>query len=110
MRNIDITALFLFILLGVIVSEILTGRPKGTISSLTNYPKQKFPSLFIGFGISEIKSIYHIHHWMFGLLFCIVSCIYGIMELTGFFLGITLQGLTYKDRFYIKVLLYEGKS
>ena len=110
MRNIDIVALFLFILLGVIVSEILTGRSKGTISSLTNYPNQKCPSLFIGFGISKIKIVYHIHHWMIGLLLCIVSFIYGVIELTGFFLGITLQGLTYKDRFYIKVILSEGKS
>ena len=93
----------IFFLMGVVVSEIIVGRPVGPTSSLTKYPKQKLPSLFIGLGISNIERAYHIHHWMHGLFLLLISLLCGFMELSGFFLGITIQGLSYKDRFHIIV-------
>lgn len=42
----SVFSLLLALSLGIIVAEIITGRPKGPPSALTNYPNQKFPSLF----------------------------------------------------------------
>ena len=100
-----IVAIILYLLLGIVIAEIVTGRPKGPTTSLTEYPNQKFPSLFIGFGISKLEVVYHIHHWIFGLIFTISSLLLSQIELAGFFLGITIQGLSYQDRFHIKVKL-----
>ena len=102
---INIIAFLLYFLLGITLSEIITGRPKGPTSSLTEYPNQRFPSLFIGFGVSKIESVYHIHHWMYGLALSIISLLSSQLEIAGLFLGITLQGLSYQDRFQIKVPL-----
>ncbi len=41
-------ALLISLFLGIILAEIITGRPEGPLSPLTNYPNKKFPSLFIG--------------------------------------------------------------
>ena len=55
--------------LGIFLAEYITGRPSGEISALTQYPHQKLPSIFLGWGAGEITQLYHIHHWMW----CIVS-------------------------------------
>lgn len=95
--------LFLALSLGILVAEILTGRPEGPLSSLTNYPNQKFPSLFIGFGDSKIERAYHIHHWIWSLPISLILFWVGQLEIAAFFVGSCLQGLTYGDRFQIKV-------
>ena len=100
----SVFSLLLALSLGIIVAEIITGRPKGPPSALTNYPNQKFPSLFIGFGISNIEHAYHIHHWIWSLPICIIMSWAGQFEITAFFIGICFQGLTYEDRFHIKVV------
>lgn len=96
-------SLFLALSLGILGAEIITGRPEGPISSLTNYPNQKFPSLFIGFGHSNIERAYHIHHWIWSLPFSIILFSIGQLEIAAFFFGSCLQGLTYGDRFHFKV-------
>jgi len=109
-RHITYISFFISFLLGLFISELITGRPQGPTSSLTNYPNQKLPSLFIGLGISKIERAYHIHHWMYGLALLLISLIFNKIEIAGFFLGVTLQGMTYKDRFHIRVPLCKGKS
>ena len=91
--------------LGIIIAEMITGRPKGPLSALTDYPNQKFPSLFIGFGISNIEHAYHIHHWIWSLPISVIMFWAGQLEIAAFFVGTCLQGLTYGDRFHIKVNL-----
>ena len=86
--------LILSLSFGVLLAEIVTGRPNGPLSSLTNYPNQKFPSLFIG--------SYHIHHWMWCLPLSLILFQIGQLEIAAFFVGCCLQGLTYGDRFHIK--------
>jgi hypothetical protein len=95
--------LFLALSLGILVAEIVTGRPEGPLSSLTNYPNKKFPSLFIGFGHSNIDRAYHIHHWIWSLPISLILFWVGQLEIAAFFVGSCLQGLTYGDRFHIKV-------
>lgn len=96
-------ALLISLSLGIILAEIITGRPEGPPSALTNYPNQKFPSLFLGLGVSNIEHVYHIHHWMWALFISLIMFWAGQLEITAFFLGISFQGLTYADRFHIKV-------
>ena len=96
-------SLLLSLSVGMIVAEIITGRPEGPFSALTNYPNQKFPSLFIGFGHSNIERAYHIHHWIWSLPLSIIMFWTGHLEIAAFFVGTCLQGLTYGDRFHIKV-------
>lgn len=87
--------LILSLSFGVLLAEIVTGRPNGPLSSLTNYPNQKLPSLFVG--------SYHIHHWMWCLPLSLILFQIGQLEIAAFFVGCCLQGLTYGDRFHIKV-------
>ncbi len=89
--------------IGALLAEAVTGRPNGPLSAITNYPNQKFPSLFIGLGVSKIERAYHIHHWIWSLCFTWGSYFFGNMYLTCFFSGICLQGLSYGDRFKIRV-------
>jgi hypothetical protein len=91
------------VMLGATLAEFVTGRPKGLISSLSDYPNQKMPSLFIGWGVSKIEKAYHIHHWMWAILITIILFLFDYSYYSMFFLGITLQGLTYEDRFMINV-------
>jgi len=98
-----VLSLLLALSLGIIIAEIITGRPEGPFSALTNYPNQKFPSLFIGFGRSNIEHAYHIHHWIWSLPISIIMFWTGQLEIAAFFVGTCLQGLTYGDRFHIKV-------
>ena len=100
-----IDSMFLALFLGIFVAEIITGRPRGPLSALTDYPNQKFPSLFIGFGISNIEHAYHIHHWIWSLPVSVIMFWAGQLEIAAFFVGTCLQGLTYGDRFHIKVNL-----
>jgi len=97
------SALLIALSLGIILAEIITGRPEGPPSALTNYPNQKFPSLFLGLGVSNIEHVYHVHHWMWSLCISLIMFWAGQLEITAFFLGISFQGLTYADRFHIKV-------
>ena len=99
----SVLSLFLALSLGIIVAEIITGRPDGLLSSVTNYPNQKVPSLFMGFGHSNIEHAYHIHHWIWSLPISIIMLWIGQLEIAAFFGGTCLQGLTYGDRFHIKV-------
>ena len=98
-----IDSMLLALFFGIFVAEIITGRPEGQFSALTNYPNQKFPSLFIGFGHSNIEHAYHIHHWIWSLPISIIMFWTGQLEIAAFFVGTCLQGLTYGDRFHIKV-------
>lgn len=91
--------------LGIIIAEIITGRPRGPLSALTDYPNQKFPSLFIGFGHSNIEHAYHIHHWIWSLPVSIIMFWTDQLEIAAFFAGICLQGLSYGDRFHVKVIV-----
>jgi hypothetical protein len=94
---------FSLLCLGVLVAELVTGRPKGPLSSLSDYPNQKMPSMFIGFGVSKMERAYHIHHWVWAAIISIVLIALGYLVWAAFFCGITLQGLTYGDRFMFKV-------
>ena len=53
----------------------------------------------------NFKSIYitnyHIHHWIWGLILYILSLFYDNVYISTIFLGITAQGLLYKDKFVI---------
>ena len=53
----------------------------------------------------HFKSIYinnyHIHHWIWGLILYIISLFYDNVYISTIFLGITSQGLLYKDKFVI---------
>ena len=99
-----IDSMLLALFLGIIIAEIITGRPQGPLSALTNYPNQRFPSLFIGFGHSNIEHVYHIHHWIWSLPVSIIMFSIDQLEIAAFFAGICLQGLTYGDRFHVKVI------
>jgi hypothetical protein len=102
--NISIWLLWIILLcVGVFVAEVVTGRPEGPISSLTDYPNQKWPSLFVGIGVSKIQTAYHIHHWMWSFLLVWIFYFVGLESLAALCSGICLQGLTYEDRFKIKV-------
>ena len=90
-------------MLGAIIAEFVTGRPKGPLSSLSDYPHQKLPSLFIGFGVSNVERIYHIHHWVWAAIGTIILIFLGYLWLAAFLGGIILQGLTYEDRFMFRV-------
>ena len=96
-----IDSMLLALFFGIFVAEIITGRPQGPFSALTNYPNQKFPSLFIGFGHSNIEHAYHIHHWIWGTILLIISLIYGNIWFSTILLGIVVEGLLYSDRFVI---------
>ena len=67
--------------IGALLAETVTGRPNGPLSAITNYPNQKFPSLFIGLGVSKIERAYHIHHWIWSLCFTWASYFLGNMYL-----------------------------
>ena len=102
--------LYSLALLGAAIAEFVTGRPNGPLSSISNYPNQKWPSLFIGFGISKIERAYHIHHWMSGTMLVILlmpftTFIEELWYVEAFLAGIILQGLTYGDRFMIRIKL-----
>ena len=90
-------------LIGAIIAEFITGRPDGQLSSLSYYPNQKLPSIFIGFGVSNIERAYHIHHWVWSLIAMCVFGFLGYLWIASLFGGVTLQGLTYGDRFMFKV-------
>ena len=45
----------------------------------------------------------HIHHWIWSLPISIIMFWTGQLEIAAFFVGTCLQGLTYGDRFNIKV-------
>ena len=106
MEGVNFYRIFListFLLLGIFIAEYITGRSNSPQSSLTNYSNQKFPSLFIGFGVSTIERVYHIHHWVWASLSCILAIILNYWEVGAFLLGIALQGLSYEDRFMFSV-------
>ena len=88
---------------GMFLAELVTGRPKGVLSALTRYPSQKLPSVFIGLGHSKIERAYHIHHWMWSKVLVVVFALIGEPLLAALSAGICVQGLTYGDRFMIRV-------
>ena len=88
---------------GMFLAELTTGRPKGVLSALTQYPRQKLPSIFIGFGHSKIERAYHIHHWMWSKPLIGVFFLLEEYLLAAVAAGICVQGLTYADRFMIRV-------
>ena len=59
----------------------------------TTLISQNFKSLYI--------NNYHIHHWMWALILYIISLFYKNVYISTIFLGITAQGLLYKDKFVI---------
>ena len=50
-----------------------------------------------------MERAYHIHHWVWAAIISIVLIALGYLVWAAFFCGITLQGLTYGDRFMFKV-------
>ena len=106
---IDFPLYTFIVLLGMLVAELIVGRSTGTISSLSNYPYQRLPSIFIGIGKSKIEYVYHIHHWTWSIVVGSILFLLEFYEVALFFLGIALQGLTYKDRFMIAVDLNNDK-
>ena len=44
---------------------------------------------------------YHIHHWIWGIILYIISLFYNNIYISTIFLGVTAQGLLYKDKFVI---------
>jgi len=88
---------------GVFMAEYITGRSNKEGSSLTYYPKQKLPSLFIGFGNGHIDYLFHIHHWMWSFILGLIMLGFNQLEVSVFLAGVCCQGLSYPDRFYIRV-------
>jgi hypothetical protein len=88
------------------MAEYIIGRPKGKASSLTHYPQQKLPSLFIGFGKGYVDYLFHIHHWMWAFILGLIMLGFNQLEVSVFLAGVCCQGLSYPDRFYIRVEHY----
>lgn len=61
-----------------------------------------YPLLYKGMIIipyNKVNAI-HLHHWVVYFFLCLLSLFYNIPQiLTGFSLGLFLQGIRYKDRF-----------
>ena len=95
--------LIILFVLGILLAEYITGRPQGDISALTQYPNQKLPSIFIGWGVGEITKLYHVHHWMWCSVSSFVFALFNQFELAAFFMGCCVQGLTYSDKFHIRI-------
>tara|TARA_R110001592_G_scaffold192755_2_gene439599 strand:+ start:697 stop:1023 length:327 start_codon:yes stop_codon:yes gene_type:complete len=89
--------------LGIFLAEYITGRPSGEISALTQYPHQKLPSIFLGWGAGEITQLYHIHHWMWCIVSSFVFALFNQFEIAAFLMGCFVQGLTYPDKFHIRI-------
>jgi len=81
--------LFLGLLTGFIVSEIICGRTPGRTRFLKSL-RFKYKGKII-----------HIHHWTwcaFGLLILFIAGIQNFF-IAGFLMGALIQGITYKDSF-----------
>ncbi len=94
------------VLVGILISWVLShpsSPAKKRLPSKSARNVHYFPNL----KIHRETHYYHIHHWMyFGALFLLIVSIRkrfrGDRIIEGFFLGLILQGLTYKDRFKVK--------
>jgi hypothetical protein len=86
---------FVFIfwgIIGFVITRLYSGKKVGKEGIAK--------SLFFNLGEYRI----HIHHWMVGLLFILVLALFGVYNdlAYGFLVGMTIQGLMYKD--YYKVV------
>jgi hypothetical protein len=75
----------IYFILGYGLSKLIAGSGE--------HKQGKFPSLTFG----KI----HIHHWVWAIFFTLLFLTLGNI-IWFFFLGITVQGLLYKDRFNFK--------
>ena len=93
----------LLILIGILISSIYSFYilPKNEGSTPSINPTI-YPFLYKGMVIIPYnrKNAIHLHHWMIYLFIIIISIIYDIPQIiTGFSIGLLLQGISYKDRF-----------
>lgn len=96
------------ILLGVSISWIFS-HPKSPAKKKMPTKSAKNVHFFPNLKIHQEKHYYHIHHWMyFGIIYVMLfmfrKSFRGKKVAEGFILGLILQGLTYKDRFRVKII------
>lgn len=76
-------------IIGILIASIFSGKYEGDKINR---------SIRIPFG----ENFLHIHHWIWGIVALFTSLIYlNAPFIAGIFLGICIQGLSYKDAFRI---------
>jgi hypothetical protein len=96
-----------YITLGLVFSWFLS-NPKSPARTKLPVKVEKNIILSPNVIIERRKRYYHLHHWMYaGTLYLLLRGVrkqfVGKRVTQGFLLGIILQGLTYADRFKVKV-------